>query len=86
MYEILMTRKAQKFYDKAENELVLQLNECFDNLSQNPYQGSDIKKLKGNFLGYWRYRIGDYRVVYLVDEKSKNITIFLIAHRKDVYR
>ncbi|CAN1208570.1 Plasmid stabilization system [Tumidithrix helvetica PCC 7403] len=81
-----MTRKAQKFYDKAENELVLQLNECFDNLSQNPYQGSDIKKLKGNFLGYWRYRIGDYRVVYLVDEKSKNITIFLIAHRKDVYR
>lgn len=86
MYEIMPTRKAQKFYAKAAPSLVSELNQCFDNLSQNPYQGSNIKKLKGELLGYWRYRIGDYRVVYQVDEKSKNITILLIAHRKDVYR
>jgi mRNA interferase RelE/StbE len=86
MYEILLTRKAQKFYEKADEELTSQLNECFDDLSQSPYQGSDVKKLKGNFLGYWRYRIGDFRVVYRVDEKNKIITIFLIAHRRDMYR
>ena len=54
MYEILLTRKAQKCYDKAAAELISELNQCFDNLSQSPYQGSDIKKLKGNFFGYWR--------------------------------
>jgi mRNA interferase RelE/StbE len=86
MYEISMIRKAQKFYDKASNELVVQLNDCIEKLSQNPYKGSDIKKLKGNYLGYWRYRIGNYRVVYSIDERNKNITIFLIAHRKDAYR
>ena len=86
MYEILMTRKAQKFYEKASDELVVQLDDCLDNLSQNPYKASDIKKLKGNYLGYWRYRIGNYRVIYLVEEEKKNITIFLIAHRKEAYR
>jgi len=86
MYEISMTRKAQKFYDKASNELVVQLNDCIENLSQSPYKGSDIKKLKGKYSGYWRYRIGSYRVIYLIDEGNKNITIFLIAHRKEAYR
>ena len=86
MYEISMTRKAQKFYEKASDELAVQIDDCIDNLSQNPYKASDIKKLKGNYLGYWRYRIGNYRVIYLVEEEKKNITIFLIAHRKEAYR
>jgi mRNA interferase RelE/StbE len=86
MYEISMTRKAQKFYEKASDDLVVKLDDCIDNLSQNPYNGSDVKKLKGNYLGYWRYRIGNYRVIYLVEEEKKNITIFLIAHRKEAYR
>ncbi|MDP2681605.1 MAG: type II toxin-antitoxin system RelE/ParE family toxin [Deltaproteobacteria bacterium] len=30
--------------------------------------------------------MGDYRVVYAVDEKEKNITIYRIRHRKEVYR
>ena len=46
MYEIMPTRKAQKFYAKAAPSLVSELNQCFDNLSQYPYQGSNIKKLK----------------------------------------
>ena len=86
MYEVSMTRKAQKFYEKASDELAVQIDDCLDNLSQNPYKASDIKKLKGNYLGYWRYRIGNYRVIYLVEEEKKNITIFLIAHRKEAYR
>ena len=86
MYEVSMTRKAQKFYEKASDELAVQIDDCIDNLSQNPYKGADIKKLKGNYLGYWRYRIGNYRVIYLIEEEKKNIAIFLIAHRKEAYR
>ena len=86
MYEISMTRKAQKFYEKASDELAVQIDDCIDNLSQNPYKGADIKKLQGNYFGYWRYRIGNYRVIYYVEEEKKNITIFLIAHRKEAYR
>ena len=86
MYEILLSRKAEKFYGKANDELVVKLHKCFDNLSQDPYKGSDIKKLKGDLADSWRYRIGDYRVVYKVDEANKNITVSVIAHRREVYR
>ena len=34
----------------------------------------------------YRLRQGDYRVVYKVDETERNITVFRIAHRRDVYR
>ena len=46
---------------------------------------SNIKALKGEFSGYYRYRVGDYRVIYEIDDNSKLVTILLIAHRSRVY-
>jgi mRNA interferase RelE/StbE len=43
------------------------------------------KPLKGEFLGYWRYRWGDYRVIYKISEREILILILRIGHRKDVY-
>ncbi|WP_442947936.1 type II toxin-antitoxin system RelE family toxin [Nostoc sp.] len=45
-----------------------------------------MKRLKGDFAGLFRYRVGDWRVVYQVDEEQQLITILLVAHRSDVYR
>ena len=45
----------------------------------------NIKALKGEFSGYYRYRVGDYRVIYEIDDNSKLVTILLIAHRSRVY-
>jgi mRNA interferase RelE/StbE len=42
------------------------------------------KKLKG-FRDQWRIRIGDWRVVYLIDEAVKLVSILRIAHRREVY-
>ncbi|MCA9362081.1 type II toxin-antitoxin system mRNA interferase toxin, RelE/StbE family [Candidatus Kaiserbacteria bacterium] len=46
------------------------------------------KALQGNFSGMYRYRIGDYRAVFIIDEDNiiTLITIVTIKHRKDVYR
>ncbi len=43
------------------------------------------KSLKGDFQGYWRYRWGDYRVIYKIAEKEILIYILRISHRKEVY-
>lgn len=43
------------------------------------------RPLKGEFRGYWRYRWGDYRVIYKISEREILIVILHIAHRKDVY-
>jgi len=43
------------------------------------------KPLKGEFQGYWRYRWGDYRVIYKISEREILITVLRISNRKDVY-
>lgn len=37
----------------------------------------------GNF---WRVRVGDYRIVYLIDDPARSVDIRIVAHRREVYR
>ncbi len=46
MYDLILTRKAQRFYQQADQSLASRLNRCFDQLSKNPYQHPNIKPLK----------------------------------------
>jgi mRNA interferase RelE/StbE len=43
------------------------------------------KSLVGNKRGYWRYRVGAYRLIAEVDEERRIIFIVRIAHRREVY-
>lgn len=42
--------------------------------------------LKGTLKGFYRYRVGNYRVIYAIDFKEKKILVLFINHRKDIYR
>ena len=42
------------------------------------------KKLAGS--EYWRIRVGDYRVVYSIDDKELLVLVIRVAHRREVYR
>jgi mRNA interferase RelE/StbE len=86
MYELTLTRDAQRFYEEADPPLVRRLHRCFEHLRQNPYEHPNVKRLRGSLAGYFRYRVGDWRVVYEVDEEKHLITVLLIAHRSKVYR
>ena len=50
--------------------------------SKPEYFGSP---LRGTLKGLWKYRVGDYRVVYTIDSQKELISILLVAHRKDAY-
>ena len=43
------------------------------------------KALKGDFQGYWRYRWGDYRIIYKISEKEILILALRIGRRKNSY-
>jgi len=53
-------------------------------LSHNP-RPVGVKKLVGG-RSDWRIRIGEYRIVYEIDDTSKTVTILGVAHRRDAYR
>ncbi len=43
------------------------------------------KPLTGNLAGLYRYRIGDYRVIYQIFENELIVVVVRVGHRKDVY-
>ncbi len=86
MYELLLTKDAQQFYEKADSVLVKKINRCFEHLEMNPYDHPNIKILKGALSGHFRYRLGDWRVVYKVEDRKKQVIILLNVHRKNAYR
>lgn len=49
----------------------------------NPYLHG--KSLKGNLSEYWRYRVGDYRILAKIDSLKIKIFIFKIGNRKEIY-
>ena len=55
-------------------------------LRKNPYFGSNIKKLKGNYKDLYRFRIGDYRLFYKISENTVIVFIVDIETRKDAYK
>jgi mRNA interferase RelE/StbE len=58
----------------------------YPQLRKNPFFGPNIKKLKGELSGIFRYRVSDYRLFYTI--RSEKIIIFIldIDHRKDLYK
>jgi mRNA interferase RelE/StbE len=44
------------------------------------------KAMTGDKAGLWRYRIGDYRLICLIDDEAELMLVLRIAHRKEAYR
>jgi mRNA interferase RelE/StbE len=84
MYEIVFARTARKELESLDSKLSFKILEKIKTLETNP-RPSGCKKLKGE-QNLWRLRIGDYRVVYSVDEINKLVDISVVRHRKDVYK
>ena len=51
-------------------------------LAQDPQMG---RPLTGRYKGLWKYRIGDYRIIYSIEKDRLTIFVLRIRHRKDVY-
>ena len=86
MYRVLLMKDAQHFYANAQPPLARKLARCFQQLEQTPRGHSNIKALSGELNGYLRYRVGDYRVLYSIDEKKSTVSIEKITHRSDAYK
>jgi len=57
----------------------------YPQLRSNPFSGINIKKLKGDFDSYYRYRIGNYRLFYLIENKKVLVVIVDLKHRQNAY-
>ncbi len=83
-FEILWKSSSEHDLRKIDHQYIPQIIKNIEGLSKNPFP-DNCRKLRGSESSY-RIRIGDYRVIYQVDSRSKVVTIFHIRHRKEAYR
>jgi len=83
VYEVLLERRAERDLKKLAKETFYRILPKIKGLSENP-KPAGCRKITGS-KNDWRIRIGDYRVIYEIDEKEKTVKVMRIRHRREVY-
>ena len=81
MYEIVFTKKAEKDFDSLEHGLKQRVVQVLERIRLCPKPF--LKKLAGT--DSYRLRVGDYRVIIVLEEAKKELVVLKIGHRKKVY-
>jgi len=82
-YTLHIKQSAQKELDALDDALFARIDRKILALADNP-RPPGCKKLSG-FKDQWRIRIGNYRVVYVIEDAIITVTVTRVAHRREVY-
>jgi mRNA-degrading endonuclease RelE of RelBE toxin-antitoxin system len=82
-----MSSNFSKDISKIDRKLQGRILEALNELTQNPIslRGDTVKPLTGELQGCWRYRLGDYRLIYSPDRSTGDITLLAFASRGSAY-
>lgn len=79
----LLSNKADKAILKFPLKIQNKIDEVFDKLKINPLAGA---KLGGELGGKYKFRLGDYRIIYKFDPRESKVMVVKIEHRQGVYK
>ncbi len=83
-YEVVLSPKAEKQLDELPTTLQRRITEAVEGLESNP-RPHGVKKLAGA-ENLWRIRVGDYRIVYSIEDDRLIVLVVKIGHRREIYR
>lgn len=81
MYKIILKKRAKKFIDRLPQTERKRLVSAIELLPK----GDDIKPLKG-YKNLFRLRVGDYRIIYTIDNGELLIMVIDVGNRGDIYK
>jgi mRNA interferase RelE/StbE len=82
-YTVTILRRAQRELANTPDSTLSHIRDAIRALGDDP-RPPGCRKLTGR--EGWRIRVGDYRVIYEIEDSNDTITILHIGHRRDVYR
>ena len=85
MFSVQLMPQPRRFFLDADAPLSKKLARCFEQLEENPRLHPNIIPLRGSLAGFYRYRVGDHRVIYRIDFNRKIVAVARIAHRREAY-
>ena len=83
-YQVQIAPAAQREFRRLPPEVVRKVDAAMLELEQHP-RPHGCAKLEGSEDEY-RVRVGDYRMLYVIDDKARLVTIAHVRHRRDAYR
>lgn len=83
-YSIFLRPAVLRDLKSFPEKLRQRVEAAIDRLAENP-RPHGARKLAG-FDDEWRLRVGDYRVLYVIDDVLKRVTVARVAHRSEAYR
>jgi len=81
-YTVYLSSRAERDRRKLPEDIRQRIDTALLELERDPRPPNCVK-LKG--IDEWRIRVGDYRIRYRIDDKTRTVTITRIAHRREVY-
>lgn len=81
-YEVHIIPSAEKDLDRLPTVVHARVSQRILNLEDNP-RPRGIRKLSGR--EEFRLRVGDYRILYIIDDRNHIVTIMAVGHRREVY-
>jgi mRNA interferase RelE/StbE len=82
-YTVLIERYAQKQILKLDKRVIPVIKSAIAGLADNP-RPFGYKKLQGEEA--YRIRVGDYRIIYEINDYTIIVTVVSVGHRKDIYK
>ena len=82
-YTLEIKPSAGKELDALDDALFARIDRKILVLAENP-RPPGCKKLRG-YKDHWRIRVGDWRVLYVIDDAAKRVSVTRLAHRREVY-
>ncbi len=84
-YRILIDARAAKQLESLPKNIIQRIDNAILGLGSDP-RPSGTKRLCGKIREGWRIRVGDYRILYRIDDGAHEVRIFAIGHRREIYR
>ena len=81
-FKLVYTKRAVKDIGKLDKQIYKRIKESLERYSQDPFAHADF--LNDSRIGSYRFRIGNYRVIF--DIKEDQIIILRVGHRGRIYR
>ena len=83
-YAVVVARSARKELERLDHSLSSRILRRIERLAQTP-RPDGCRKIQGA-ANLWRIRVGDYRVLYAVDDAQRVVDVIAVRNRSDAYR
>lgn len=81
-YSLVSARSFLRDLRKLDRVAIRCVLQTIELLKEDPQLG---KRLRGQLEGFWSLRVGDFRVIYTIEEVNRTVTLRAVGHRSEIY-